>query len=71
MEKYDLKSILSASCGAAPLTGDIQKETCRKLGIPKLGQGIFQGVPTFCCTLFVEIYLLCLFSSFIYASAKR
>ena len=41
MEKYDLTSVLSASCGAAPLTGDIQKETCRKLGIPKLGQGIF------------------------------
>ena len=41
MEKYDLTSVLSASCGAAPLTGDIQKETCRKLGIPKLEQGIF------------------------------
>ena len=40
MEKFDLISVLSANCGAAPLTGDIQKETCRKLGIPKLGQGI-------------------------------
>ena len=48
MEKYDLTSVLSASCGAAPLTGDIQKETCRKLGIPKLGQGIFTALKRSC-----------------------
>ncbi len=37
--KYDVRSVLSASCGAAPLAGDVHRDTCRALGIEQLGQG--------------------------------
>ena len=36
VEKYDLTCVERAYCGAAPLSGDIEKEVLKKLKGPKL-----------------------------------
>ena len=37
--QYDLRSVMSVGCGAAPLAKDTQDEACRKLGVQQFGQG--------------------------------
>ena len=40
VETYDLRSVMIAGSGGAPLAQEIQNEACKRLGVRQLGQGM-------------------------------